>query len=77
MGNKKKEKGFWIKNNKETFKGKDASSKSEDRVGILRGYDNNQVAFVRREKQDDGSYIVTYSVAKQFKVDCEKAGIEI
>lgn len=74
---KERIKNYWIKNNKETFKGKDAATKSEDRVGILRGYGNDKVAFVRRESKDDGSYVVTYSLSKQFKEDYEKAGINI
>ncbi len=69
---KKREKGFWIKQ-KEKYTD---AEKAKDRAGTLRIYASNQVNHVTIDKED-GTTILSYSVATWFKNECDRAGIKI
>lgn len=66
----KPQKGYWLKRTERFPEG----SKARERAEILRGVE--QVAHVKSGKQGDG-YVVSYSVAKWYLEELEKAGLRL
>ncbi len=69
MARKRREKGYWAKR-KELFM--DGTS-ARVRAGTLRLHDGDKVSHVKMAREEDG-YLVTYSVAKEWLAEYEKAG---
>lgn len=77
MSRNKREKGYWQKC-KETFK---TGDKAKERAGMLRIHEH--VSHVLMDKKDDSlnqnnfQYIVSYSVAKWYMEDLQRAGVKL
>jgi hypothetical protein len=77
MSKNKREKGYWLKQ-KESFKSGD---KAKERAGMLRIHEH--VSHVLMDKKEDSlnlnndKYIVSYSVAKWYIEDLNRAGISL